>query len=144
MQVETRRRFLTAVSTAQLALGGAGLVVALQRGHAYDFLWLHGRRDTIARDAALMGTALSAPAPMLVAQTVLTAVVARRRSRRAARGLGVLGAAMVGGYLGERLVRQRLRPSGWDAVETPLVVGGVGLAAAMAAAGLRGTVGPQR
>ena len=37
------------------------------------------------------------------------------------------------GYLGERLVRRRLRPSGWDAVETPLVVAGIGLAGAMAA-----------
>jgi len=42
----------------------------------------------------------------------------------------------VAGYLGERLVRRRLRPSGWDAVESPLVLAGIGLAAAMAALGL--------
>jgi hypothetical protein len=41
----------------------------------------------------------------------------------------------VAGYLGERLVRRRLRPSGWDAVETPLMVVGIGLAGAMAALG---------
>jgi hypothetical protein len=38
-------------------------------------------------------------------------------------------------YLGERLVRRRLRPSGWDPVETPLAVVGIGLAGAMAALG---------
>ena len=42
---------------------------------------------------------------------------------------------MVAGYLGERLVRQRLRPSGWDALESPLVVAAIGLAVAMAALG---------
>jgi hypothetical protein len=35
----------------------------------------------------------------------------------------------VAGYLGERLVRRRLRPSGWDALESPLVLAGIGLAA---------------
>ena len=44
---------------------------------------------------------------------------------------------MVAGYAGERLVRQRLRPSGWDAVESPLVVAAIGLAGAMAALGGR-------
>jgi pimeloyl-ACP methyl ester carboxylesterase len=61
--------------------------------------------------------------------------VARRPSRGAARALGGLGALQVAGYLGERLVRRRLRPSGWDAVESPLVVVGIGLAVAMAALG---------
>jgi hypothetical protein len=44
---------------------------------------------------------------------------------------------MVAGYLAERLVRQRLTAAGWDAVETPVVVAGIGLAAAMALIGLR-------
>jgi pimeloyl-ACP methyl ester carboxylesterase len=71
----------------------------------------------------------------LLIQVALTAVVARRPSRGAARALGGLGALQVAGYLGERLVRRRLRPSGWDAVETPLVIAGIGLAGAMAALG---------
>ena len=62
-------------------------------------------------------------------------VVARRPSPGAARALGGLGALQVAGYLGERLVRRRLRPSGWDAVESPLVLAGIGLAGAMAALG---------
>jgi hypothetical protein len=59
----------------------------------------------------------------------------RRPSRRVAHGLRVVGVTMVAGYLGERLVRQRLRPSGWDALESPLVVTALGLSGAMAALG---------
>ena len=130
-----RRRLLAAVSVAQLATGVAGMVVALRRRHPYDVCWMHGRSDAIARDTIVKGTALSAPVSNLLAQAALTAVVARRPSRGAARALGGLGALQVAGYLGERLVRRRLRPSGWDAVESPLVVAGIGLAGAMAALG---------
>jgi len=42
---------------------------------------------------------------------------------------------MVAGYLGERLVRQRLRPTGWDALESPLIIAALGLSVAMAALG---------
>jgi len=63
--------------------------------------------------------------------------VARRPSHGAARALAGLGALQVPGYLGERLVRRRLRPSGWDAVESPLAAAGLGLAGAMAALGSR-------
>jgi hypothetical protein len=48
-----------------------------------------------------------------------------------------MGALLVAGYLGERLVRQRLRPSGWDPLESPLLVVAITLAAAMAGLGLR-------
>jgi pimeloyl-ACP methyl ester carboxylesterase len=130
-----RSRLLAAVSVAQLATGVAGMVVALRRRHPYDVFWMHGRADAIARDTIVKGTALSAPVSNLLAQAALTAVVARRPSRGAARALGGLGALQVAGYLGERLVRRRLRPSGWDAVESPLVVAGIGLAGAMAALG---------
>jgi pimeloyl-ACP methyl ester carboxylesterase len=138
---------LAAVSVAQLATGVAGMVVALRRRHPYDVFWMHGQADTIARDTIVKGTALSAPVSNLLAQAALTAVVTRRPSRGAARALGGLGALQVAGYLGERLVRRRLRPSGWDAVETPLAVAGIGLAGAMAALGSQveqpdGTVRP--
>jgi pimeloyl-ACP methyl ester carboxylesterase len=130
-----RSRLLAAVSVAQLATGVAGMVVALRRRHPYDVFWMHGRADTIARDTIVKGTALSAPVSNLLAQAALTVGVARRPSRGAARALGSLGALQVAGYLGERLVRRRLRPSGWDAVETPLIVVGIGQAGAMAALG---------
>ena len=130
-----RSRLLAAVSVAQLATGVAGMAVALRRRYPYDVLWMHGRADAIARDTILKGTALSAPVSNLLVQAALTVVVARRPSPGAARALGGLGALQVAGYLGERLVRRRLRPSGWDAVESPLVLAGIGLAGAMAALG---------
>ena len=93
---------------------------------------------TITRDAVFRGTALSAPVPNMLIQAAMTAVVVRWPSRRAAQALGGWGALMVAGYLGERLVRQRLRPSGWDALESPLLVAAIGLAVAMAVLGRRG------
>ena len=62
-------------------------------------------------------------------------VMARRPSRRAALGLRIVGLTMVAGYLGERLVRQRLRPAGWDTIESPLIIAALGLSVAMAALG---------
>lgn len=41
----------------------------------------------------------------------------------------------VAGSLGERLLRQRLRPSGWDALESPLIMAALGLSVGMAALG---------
>lgn len=128
---------LAKIAAAQLAAGIARLIVALRRRRAYEFLWLSGSPDHVGRDAVAMGTALSAPAPMLVAQAVSTAMVVRGQNDKARRGLGLLGAAMVPGYLGERLVRERLSRSGWDAVESPIAIAGLSLAAAMAVSGLR-------
>ena len=133
----TWSRLLVAVSVAQLATNVTGLVVALRRRHPYDVFWMHGQADTLARDAILKGTALSAPVSNLLVQAAMTVLVARRPSRGAARALAGLGALQVPGYLGERLVRRRLRPSGWDAVESPLAAAGIGLAGAMAALGSR-------
>jgi hypothetical protein len=130
-----RARTLAVVSAAQLGAGVAGMVVALRRVHPYDAFWMHGQPEAIARDTLFKGTALSAPVSTLVTQAVLTAVIARRPSQRAARGLRIVGLTMVAGYLGERLVRQRLRPSGWDALESPLIMAALGLSVGMAALG---------
>lgn len=111
------------------------MVVALRRHHPYDVFWMHGQPDQIVRDTIFKGTALSAPVSNLLTHATLTAVVARRPSRRGEQALGGLGALLVAGYLGERLVRQRLRPSGWEALESPLLVVAIGLA--MAVLGLR-------
>jgi hypothetical protein len=140
-------RSLTVVSAAQLASGVAGMVVALRRMHPYDVFWMHGRPDAIARDSLFKGTALSAPVSTLVTQAALVAIMARHPSRRAAQGLRIVGVTMVAGYLGERLVRQRLRPSGWDAVESPLIVAALVLSVGMAALGsssLAATTDPER
>jgi hypothetical protein len=130
-----RARTLAVMAAAQLASGVAGMVVALRREHPYDVFWMHGQPEAIARDTLFKGTALSAPVSTLVTQAALTAVMARRPSRRVARGLRIVGVTMVAGYLGERLVRQRLRPSGWDALESPLIVVALGLSVGMAALG---------
>lgn len=137
-------RALVVVSAAQLASGLTGLVVALRRRRHYDVwtpavldgpVW-HGSPDHVARDSVVMGTAYSAPVSMLVAQLGSTVRLARRGDRRALRDLTVLGALMTGGYLVERFDRASLRH--WDPVETPIVVAGLGLAAAMAVLGARG------
>lgn len=123
------RRTLVAVSAAQLAAGLAGLIVAVRRRRHYDLpLLLHGSPAHVGRDAAWMGTAYSAPAPMLGAQ-LWSIVRLARGDDRAATDLAVLGALMVPGYLTERFDRQHLRH--WDPVETPVVLAGAGLAAAM-------------
>jgi hypothetical protein len=131
-----RSRLLAELSAAQLATGVAGMTMAVRRRHPYDFAWMHGRPENVTRDSVLMGTAFSAPIYMLVAQGVAT----RRSLRGAGTGsdavLGGLGAAMIGGYLGEALVRRRLRPSGYDRVESPLIIAAIGLSGAMAALGL--------
>jgi hypothetical protein len=131
-------RLLAVVSAVQLGAGVAGMALAIRRRHAFDIPCWHGRESAVGRDSLLMGTALSAPAVMLVTQAGATAALVRRPDAAApARVLGGLGAAMVGGYLAERLVRRRLRPSGWDAGESPIVIAGASLAAVMAGLGLR-------
>ena len=130
-------RVLVTVSAAQLAAGLCGLALALRRRHAFDIPFWRGQESTVGRDSLLMGTALSAPAVMLGAQAGAVTALMRGPSRAARRLLGGLGAAMVAGYLAERLVRHRLVPPGWDAAESPVIVAGMSLAAAMALIGLR-------
>jgi hypothetical protein len=132
-----RDRRLAAVSGVQLAAGVIGTAVALRRRRQYDFLFLHGRPEHVARDAVLMGTALSAPVTMLSTQTVATVVLWRAPSRWARLVVAGLGITMVSGYLGEQLVRRRLTRSGYDPVETPIVVTGLTLAVTMALIGLQ-------
>jgi hypothetical protein len=60
-----RRRTLAAVSAIQLAVGLAGAVTSVRRGHSYDLLWFHGNPARVAVEALTLGTALSAPALQL-------------------------------------------------------------------------------
>jgi hypothetical protein len=134
------RRTLVAVSAAQLAAGLAGLAVAVRRRRHYDLPLMHGSPEHVPRDSVLMGTAYSAPVPMLAGQLWSTVRLARGDDR-AARNLGVLGGLMVPGYLAERFDRQHLRH--WDPVETPVVLAGAGLAAAMVWAARGSLRGPR-
>jgi hypothetical protein len=139
----TPRALLVTLSAAQLAAEVAGLVVAVRRRRAYDMwtparldvpLW-HGAPEHVARDALWMGTAYSAPTPMLLAQAWAIATLARRPDDGARRVLGLLGVLMVPGHLVERSGRAHLRHP--DPVETPVVAAGTALAAAMAVLGHR-------
>jgi hypothetical protein len=131
------RGLLVTASTAQLAAGLAGLVVAVRRRRPYDLPFAAGQPEHVVRDSLWMGTAYSAPLPMLVGQAWAAAALHRRPDDGARRLLGMLGALMVPGYLLERSVRGHLTRSGADAVETPVVVAGLALAAAMAVLGHR-------
>jgi hypothetical protein len=137
-------RVLATVSAAQLLSGLGGMALAIRRRHAFDVPFWRGEPSAVGRDCVLMGTALSAPIVMLAAQAWAIAALLRRPTASAERALGGLGAAMTAGNLAERLVRQRLRPAGWDKAETPVVVAGISLAAAMAVLGLRPTARRKR
>ena len=139
-----RDQWLATVSGAQLATGVVGMAVAVRERHAYDIPLLHGRPEKVGRDALLMGTALSAPGIMLAAQGLATTRLLRGGSKTAGLVLGGLGATMVAGYFPERLVRRRLHPSSWDALESPLVAAGIALAATMAVLGLTSRRRPPR
>jgi hypothetical protein len=131
-----RDRWLATVSGAQLATGVVGVAVALKERHAYDIPLFHGRPENVGRDALVMGTAFSAPGVMLAAQGYAISRLHRGAPNPARLVLGALGATMVVGYLSERLVRRRLHPSSWHALESPLVATGIALAATMAVLGL--------
>lgn len=125
------RSTLARISAAQLAAGIAGQMVALRRRRNYDVGFMRGSPDHVARDSLWAGTAYSAPVTMLATQAWATRRLRRGPDDGARRLLGMLGAVMVPGYLMERYSRAHLRPGGLDPLETPVVLAGLGLAAAM-------------
>jgi hypothetical protein len=136
MTSQRRTVALAVVSAAQLTLGLAGLRHAVRTGTSYDVGFLRGSVETARRDRWLMGTNLSAPGVMLVAQAVSTMLlVLGRRRRMASRTLGVLGATMALGYPAEVSVRRAWRRP--DRVVAPLTAAAEALAITMAALGLR-------
>jgi len=138
------RSTLAGVSAAQLAVALAGQVVAIRRRRNYDVPFMRGSPDRVRRDSAWFGTAYSAPVYMLAAQAWATTRLLHGPDERARWTLRWLGTAMTPGYLAERWDRLRLRPAGVDRVETPIVVGGLVGAVAMALLGRRPlTGGPQ-
>jgi hypothetical protein len=134
----THRSALGAVSTVQLAAQLAGHVVALRRRRHFDVPFMTGSPDHITRDWLWFGTAYSAPPYLLVPQVWATGRLLRGPDDRARWMLRWLGTGLAVGYLSERLVRLRVRLSGIDPVETPIVAIGSGGAIAMAVLGSRG------
>jgi hypothetical protein len=133
----TPRSALVAVSTAQLTAQLAGHVVALRRRRHFDVPFMTGSPEHVTRDWLWFGTAYSAPPYLLLAQVWATVRLARRPDDRARWVLTWLGTCVTVGYLSERLVRLRVRPTGFDPVETPVVVVGWGGVIAMALLGRR-------
>jgi hypothetical protein len=126
------RRALVAVSAVQLAVGLVGQVVALRRRRPYDVPFMHGSPDHIARDSLWFGASYSAPVYMTGSQAYAVVRLAAGPDERARKMLRLLGTSMIGGYLVERFNRKLLTPSGFDPLETPIVVAGLAGSVAMA------------
>ena len=126
------RSVLVAVSSAQLVAQLAGHVVALRRRRSFDVPFMTGDPDHLVRDWLWFGTAYSAPPYLLGPQLWAVARLLRGPDDRARWVLRWLGTGMSTGYLSERLVRLRVRPGGFDAVETPIVAVGWSGAIALA------------
>ena len=84
-------KLLGVTSAVQLGMGLVGLRKALRDGTAYDLGFTRGTPETMKRDLWFMGTNLSAPAWMLLAQALATVLLMTRHRSRAAKALGILG-----------------------------------------------------
>src|SRR5688500_9298838 len=129
------RARLVAVSAVQLAANLTGQVVALRRRRHFDVPFMTGSPEHVARDSLWFGTAYSAPAYMLGPQAWAVARLLRGPDERARWVLTWLGTGMTAGYPSERWNRMRLRPSGFDPVETPMIAIGWAGSVAMAVVG---------
>ena len=102
-------KLLGVISAVQLGLGLLGVRKALRDGTEYDLGFLRGSPATTKRDLWFMGTNLSAPLWMLLAQALATVLLTTRHRSRAAKALGILGVMMSLGYPAEKSVRQAWR-----------------------------------
>ena len=130
------RSALVAIASVQLAAQLAGHLVALRRRRSFDVPFMRGSPDHLGRDWLWFGTAYSAPTYMVTAQIWAVVRLLRGPDARARRALSLLGTGMCVGYPSERCVRIRVRPGGFDPLETPLVVAGWSGAIAMAVLGI--------
>jgi len=124
----------------QLGIGLVGLRKALRDGTEFDLGFTRGSPETMKRDLWLMGTNLSAPAWMLLAQAMATVLLMTRHRSRAAKALGILGVMMSLGYPAEKSVRQAWRHP--NRSTTALTGVAELLAASMAWLGLRRQLRP--
>ena len=102
-------KLLGVISAAQLGMGLVGLRKALRDRTKYDLGFTRGSPETMKRDLWIIGTNLSAPAWMLLGQTLATILLMTRHRSRAAKTLGILGVMMSLGYPAEKSVRQAWR-----------------------------------
>ena len=133
-------KLLGVISAAQLGMGLVGLRKALRDRTEYDLGFTRGSPETMKRDLWFMGTNLSAPAWMLLAQALATVLLMTRHRSRAAKTLGILGVMMSLGYPAEKSVRQAWRHPNRSI--TALTVVAELLAVSMAWLGLRRQLRP--
>ena len=126
------RPTLVATASTQLAAQLAGHLVALRRRRHFDVPFMTGSPEHLVRDWLWFGTAYSAPPYLLAPQIWAVTRLLREPDDRARWMLRWLGTGLTLGYLSERWARVRVRPSGFDPVETPIVAAGWGCAIAMA------------
>ena len=129
------RSALIVVSSVQLVAQLAGHLVALRRRRSFDVPFLTGSPDHVGRDWLWFGTAYSAPSYMVAAQVWAISRLLRGPDERARRALRLLGTGMCFGYPIERMDRARIRPGGFEPIETPIVVVGWSGAITMALLG---------
>jgi hypothetical protein len=127
-------RSLAAVSTANLALGLAGLWAGIRKPDPYDFRIFRGSPRHIGAKQWLTGTALSAPGVMLVAQGAFIAWLLVKPGPAPVRALTILGAMMSLGYPIERGFARSLHEL---SLQTPLAVAGEASSLAMVMVGSR-------
>ncbi|WP_222262967.1 hypothetical protein [Modestobacter marinus] len=132
------RATLVAVSSIQLAAQFIGHAVALRRRRHFDVPFLAGSPEHIVRDWLWFGTAYSAPPYLLGLQVWAIARLLRGPDDRACWVLHRLGTGLTLGYPNERWNRVRMRPRGFDPLETPIVAAGWSGAMAMAVLARRG------
>jgi hypothetical protein len=126
------RSTLVAVSSTQLAAQLVGHVVALRRRRHVDVPFLTVSPEHLVRDWLWFGTAYSGPPYLLGLHMWAIARLLRGPDDRARWVLRWLGSGLTLGYLSERWNRVRVTRSGFDPLETPIVVGGWSCAMAMA------------
>ncbi len=126
------RSTLVAISSAQLAAQLAGHVVAVLRRRHFDVPFMTGSPEHVVRDWLWFGTAYSAPPYLLAPQIWAIARLLNAPDDRARWVLQRLGTGLTLGYLSERWNRVRVRPGGFDPLETPIAAVGWGCAVAMA------------
>jgi hypothetical protein len=132
------RKTLVAAASVQLVAQLAGHVVALRRRRHFDVPFMTGSPEHVVRDWLWFGTAYSAPPYLLGPQGWAVLRLLRGPDDRARWVLQWIGTGLAAGYLSERLARVRVRPGGFDPVETPVVVAGWAGAVAMAVSARRG------
>jgi hypothetical protein len=124
---------LAVASTLNLLFSVVGFRKAVQEKIPYDIGFMKGSAEHIPRDQITLGSALSPPTIMMIAQAAGTAWMFKNPRPGAARLLGMLGLAMSIGFSMERVFHEPVQNP--NRSTTPIVAGGESMAIVMAVLG---------